>query len=90
MWIGGMPAGVCGKDSYGERPECPIFRDAYTGEMRRTDGKYNGYVPGLACPAHGGPSLKDVSHKGDPCIYCGKHHDDVKPGACPGIRKDGE
>ena len=24
------------------------------------DGKYNGYVPALACPAHGGPTLQEA------------------------------
>tara|TARA_R100001463_G_scaffold50536_1_gene100863 strand:+ start:286 stop:621 length:336 start_codon:yes stop_codon:yes gene_type:complete len=26
---------------------------------------------------------KATAHKGDPCIYCGTPHDDVKPGPCP-------
>jgi len=25
-----------------------------------------------------------VSHAGDPCVYCGKRHDEVAPGPCPG------
>ena len=29
------------------------------GEMQREDLRYNGYVPGLACPKHGGPSSND-------------------------------
>jgi hypothetical protein len=55
MWVEGCPSGFCDKPAYGFRPKCAEFRDAYTGEMHRMDGKYNGYVPGLACPAHGGP-----------------------------------
>lgn len=26
----------------------------------------------------------DQSHQGDPCIYCGKPHDEVGVGPCPG------
>lgn len=55
MWCNGMPAGFCDEPAYGERPPCREYRDAY-GEARRLDGKYNGYVPGLACPNHGGPT----------------------------------
>ena len=31
------------------------LRDPYSGEIFRADRKYAGYVPGLACPRHGGP-----------------------------------
>lgn len=55
MWIAGCPAGFCDKDAYGFRPECKEFKDPYTGQPIRFDGKYSGYVPGLACPIHGGP-----------------------------------
>ncbi len=55
MWVMGMPAGFCGEKAYGERPVCRMWRNAYTGEMMREDGRYSGYVPGLACPMHGGP-----------------------------------
>lgn len=55
MWIGGMPGGFCDNAAYGERPSCEQYRNGFTGEMQRTDGRYNGYVPALACPGHGGP-----------------------------------
>jgi len=55
MWQMGAPAGFCDKPAYGKRPECKEWRNAYTGEMIRWDRRYNGYVPGLACPVHGGP-----------------------------------
>ena len=55
MWSNGIPAGFCNKPAYGKRPPCDEWRDAYTGELRRHDGKFNGYVPDLACPDHGGP-----------------------------------
>lgn len=56
MWQGGCPAGVCGNDAYGPYIPGPTFRDPYTGELRRLDGKFNGYTPGdFTCPRHGGP-----------------------------------
>ena len=55
MWTyPGMPAGFCDQAAFGRRPPCDEYRDA-AGEIRRTDGKYNGYVPALACTMHGGP-----------------------------------
>jgi hypothetical protein len=56
MWMNGCPCGFCDAPAYGKRPEGTQFRNAYTGEMMRFDGRYNGYVPGLACEGHGGPS----------------------------------
>ena len=53
MWSNGLPAGFCDKPAYGERPNGETFRTP--GGIHRVDGKYGGYVPGLACPAHGGP-----------------------------------
>lgn len=58
MWMGGCPAGFCDKPAFGERPQCREFRDPYTGELFRQDGRYNGFVPGLACPSHGGPKVR--------------------------------
>jgi len=36
-----------------------MYRDGWTGRLFRADGKYDGYVPGLACHGHGGPSLQE-------------------------------
>ncbi len=55
MWMHDCPAGFCDEPAYGERPKCRVFIDGFTGEHFREDGKYSGYVPGLACPSHGGP-----------------------------------
>jgi hypothetical protein len=54
MWMNGVPAGFCNKKAYGERPSCKQYRDGH-GRLCRTDGKFDGYVPYLACPGHGGP-----------------------------------
>lgn len=43
MWCQGVPAGFCDRSAYG--PQTP--------EGRR---QYDGYVPALACPGHGGPA----------------------------------
>lgn len=83
MWVGGCPSGFCDEPAYGERPRCEEFSNYAAGRRVRVDGKYNGYIPGLACQAHGGPPPR---HFGDPCAYCGTPHDDVKPGPCPGLR----
>jgi len=56
MWQAGCPAGFCDELAYGERPPGETFRNVATGEIQRWDGRYAGYVPGLACQAHGGPS----------------------------------
>lgn len=82
MWMNGLPAGFCDKAAFGFRPESDQFKTAY-GEIVRHDGRYSGYIPGLACTGHGGPSLADVSHIHDPCDYCGMPHDEVAVGPCP-------
>lgn len=58
MWMMGSPAGRCDALAYGNRPRCAIYRNAYSGREFRADGRYDGYVPGLACPAHGGPDIR--------------------------------
>lgn len=85
MWCAGIPDGFCDKPAYGERPPGSQWRNAYTGEMMRFDGRYNGYVPGLACPGHGGSA---PTHFGDPCVHCGTPHDEVAPGPCPGKSRE--
>lgn len=54
MWGGGLPAGFCDNEAYGERPRCKEFRGS-DGVLRRIDGLYDGHIPFLACPGHGGP-----------------------------------
>lgn len=79
MWQMGCPSGFCDAPAYGKRPPGREFRNAWTGELIRMDGKYNGFVPGLACEGHGGPPPR---HLGDPCMYCDTPHDDVPIGPC--------
>ena len=59
MWCRGLPAGFCDETAYGKPTPCATYRNALTGATERVDGKYSGYVPGLACPGHGGPGVSD-------------------------------
>jgi DNA modification methylase len=77
MWMGGCPSGFCDQPAYGERPPSRQWQNAWSGEWHREDGKYNGYIPGLACEAHGGPPPR---HFGDPCMYCDTPHDEKSSG----------
>ena len=63
MWSGGCPAGFCDAEAFGERPE-GVTRTRWDGHRYRDDGRYEGYVPGLACPAHGGPSPSGTKREG--------------------------
>ena len=83
MWSGGLPAGFCDAPAYGERPKSEQWFNHAAREWMRRDLKYNGYVPGLACKAHGGPEMP--THRGDPCVYCNTPHDDVPVGHCRGL-----
>ncbi len=60
MWLGGCPAGTCGKRSFGERPHSRLWMNYAAGRTMREDLRYDGYVPGLACVAHGGPDGPNV------------------------------
>lgn len=82
MWRDGCPDGFCDADAFGNYVPGLTFRDAYTGEVRRLDGKWNGYVSGLACPKHGGPPCPGMeiepgvfsgcTGSGGDCPTCGK------------------
>lgn len=61
MWSGGCPDGFCDEPAYGNYIEGATFRDGYTGEVRRTDGKWLGYATGLCCPRHSGPKPDTAS-----------------------------
>lgn len=71
MWQNGCPAGFCDEDAFGPPTLCNTYRDGY-----------KGYVPGLACPAHGGPSCPGIDlgdgnfsgcdQSGGDCPVCGK------------------
>lgn len=55
MFCMGCPAGFCDEPAYGGPPKSPIIWSAGRERYVRADGRYDGYVPGLACVGHGGP-----------------------------------
>ena len=67
MWCNGCPAGFCDEPALGVQEECETFWNESVNEMCRMDGRYNGYVPYLACPSHAGPRYR-VSMDGNQ--YC--------------------
>ena len=58
MWLGGSPAGFCNEPAYGEPPKSRMVWHAPRQQYVREDGRYDGYVPGLACVCHGGPKSR--------------------------------
>jgi hypothetical protein len=57
MWTYDGPAGFCDESAYGKPSSAPVHI-RWDGYAYRDDGKYTGYVPGLACPSHGGPRVR--------------------------------
>lgn len=56
MWSGGLDAGFCDKPAFG-KPVLDDFGNSRYGDFDWNTKRWiNGYVPALACPAHGGPS----------------------------------
>lgn len=88
MWMDGCPAGFCDDPAYGKPPPSERYYSYIDRRMVRKDGRYDGYVPGLACPGHGGPKPK--YHRGDPCVHCGVAHDDVPSGPCQAATNPGD
>ena len=76
MWCAGGPSGFCDQDAFGDYIPGPSFRDAWTGERVRLDGKYSGYVPALACPAHGGPPCPGLEIEPGVWSGCNQSHGD--------------
>lgn len=81
MWMGGSPDGFCDNPAFGFYIEGPTFRDGYTGEVCRIDGKWKGYSGGLCCPNHSGPNelgprvyQDGWSERGRP-MWCAVFHD---------------
>ncbi len=60
MFRGDLPAGFCNEPAYGNRPNSSQFWNYPAQRFMRMDGKYDGYVPGLACPTHGGPNKSEI------------------------------
>ncbi len=58
MWCEGFPSGFCDEAAFGKPPHSPRIMNYPMGRDQRLDGRYDGYVPGLACPRHGGPRAR--------------------------------
>ncbi|MEX2986860.1 hypothetical protein [Serratia fonticola] len=54
MWGIGSPAGFCDQPAYGEPLPREYVENSF-GQRRYLTPGYDGYVPRLACPCHGGP-----------------------------------
>lgn len=70
MWGGGVPSGFCDKPAYSKRPKSETWYNHAAQKEMRKDGRYNGYLSGLACIIHGGDA-KEVAL--NLCDYCDKH-----------------
>ena len=68
MWSGALPSGFCDNEAYSERPKGKEYQAH--GTAYRLDGRYSGYVPALACPAHGGLKKEEVVNL---CDFCTHH-----------------
>lgn len=79
MWMHGMPAGFCDERAFGFRPEPVKKRNTRTRLIEFDyEGRYDGYIPGLACSGHGGP--KCPGFEIEPGVYSGC---DQSGGDCP-------
>lgn len=85
MYSGGTPAGFCNEPAFGEYidgeryPRASHIRQELQGE--RMDGKFDGYVPGLACSAHGGPKCPGLEIELGVWSGCNAHTTGAKD--CP-------
>ena len=82
MWSGlGVPSGHCNEPAYGQYIDGPKFRDGWTGELKRLDGKRIFYASGPCCPRHGGPDqfeprvYQDGHSPEGYAMYCAVHWD---------------
>ena len=69
MWGGGCASGFCDKEAYSERPPSKKWYNHAAQKEMREDGRYNGHVSALACPAHGGERKEKTLNM---CQYCTK------------------
>lgn len=72
MWCGGCPSGFCDEEAYGKPPLSDRFYSHAHGRTVRRDGRYDGYVPGLACYGHGGPRVRTFKDGDAWCAVVGK------------------
>lgn len=78
MWVGGLPAGFCDKPAFGEYIDGDRFPGGYY-QGKRMDNRFDGYVPGLACPAHCGPPCPGIEIEPGVFSRCIS----IEPNDCP-------
>jgi len=69
MWSGGIPSGFCDEPAFSRHKGGEYF-EGRNGERHYLNGAYDGYVPALACPAHGGKTKEEALNL---CSYCRLH-----------------
>ena len=69
MWCAGLPAGFCDADAFGNYIDTKERYPEGPHRGQRMDNKFDGYVPGLACPAHGGPPCPGIEI--EPGVFSG-------------------
>jgi len=77
MWQGGVPAGFCDCDAFGEQTKEYLSRFPQWDRYRQP-----AFASGLACPSHGGPKCPGMeiepgifsgcNQSGGDCPTCGK------------------
>lgn len=70
MWSGGCPDGFCDNTAYSNHKGGAYWNHPRTGERVFVDGTYGGYVPALACPAHGGRTKEESVNLCTNCVFC--------------------
>lgn len=69
MWMMGCPSGFCDEPAYSKQLSYKQYQ-RYDGTWFRADGGYDGYVPALACPVHGGAKKESALNLCDFCSNC--------------------
>jgi len=69
MWRGGLPSGFCSQDAYSMKRTDGEYA-MVNGSRRYFDGRYDGYVPALACHGHGGKTKEQALNL---CDFCKDH-----------------
>lgn len=70
MWCDGLPAGFCNDTAYSNHKGGKYYNHPRTGDRIFVNGAYGGYVPALACPAHGGQTKEEAVNLCLNCVKC--------------------
>lgn len=70
MYRSGFPDGFCDAPAYSNHKGGSYWIHPRTGDRVFADGTYGGYVPALACPAHGGKTKLEAVNLCNKCSKC--------------------